>query len=156
METRKPIVSSKCRIYPSVTELHWQLYVRTTMNNSIRFLVLIFSKLCSSWVLSIEYFTVQQQIFSPTATLPVRVLDILHIILNFSLMNSNQVCSDKVCVPRAYNKMDVPRSDTICNIWKHTATIYVIQGVPYHWIHFVFVIFSGSRAHTEELFIAIG
>ena len=24
------------------------------------------------------------------------------------------------------------------------------------WIHFVFVIFSGSRAHTEELFIAIG
>ena len=31
-----------------------------------------------------------------------------------------------------------------------------IQGVPYHWAHFVFVIFSGSRAHTEELFIAIG
>ena len=31
-----------------------------------------------------------------------------------------------------------------------------IQGVPYNWIHFVFVIFSGSRAHTEELFIAIG
>ena len=31
-----------------------------------------------------------------------------------------------------------------------------LQGVPYHWIHFVFVIFSGSRAHTEELFIAIG
>ena len=50
MGTRKPIVSSKCRIYPSVTELYWQLYVRTTMNNSIRFLVLIFSKLCSSWV----------------------------------------------------------------------------------------------------------
>ena len=54
MENRKPIVSSKCRIYPSVTELYWQLYVRTTMNNSIRFLVLIFSKLCSSWVLSIS------------------------------------------------------------------------------------------------------
>ena len=32
----------------------------------------------------------------------------------------------------------------------------MLQGVPYHWIHFVFVIFSGSRAHTEELFIAIG
>ena len=31
-----------------------------------------------------------------------------------------------------------------------------VQGVPYHWAHFVFVIFSGSRAHTEELFIAIG
>ena len=31
-----------------------------------------------------------------------------------------------------------------------------IQGVPYHWAHFVFAIFSGSRAHTEELFIAIG
>ena len=31
-----------------------------------------------------------------------------------------------------------------------------IQGVPYYWAHFVFVIFSGSRAHTEELFIAIG
>ena len=33
---------------------------------------------------------------------------------------------------------------------------YILQGVPYHWAHFVFVIFSGSRAHTEELFIAIG
>ena len=31
-----------------------------------------------------------------------------------------------------------------------------VQGVPYYWAHFVFVIFSGSRAHTEELFIAIG
>ena len=31
-----------------------------------------------------------------------------------------------------------------------------LQGVPYHWAHFVFVIFSGSRAHKEELFIAIG
>ena len=31
-----------------------------------------------------------------------------------------------------------------------------IQGVPYYWAHFVFVIISGSRAHTEELFIAIG
>ena len=31
-----------------------------------------------------------------------------------------------------------------------------LQGVPYHWAHFVFAIFSGSRAHTEELFIAIG
>ena len=78
------------------------------------------------FLVSMEYFTVQQQIFSPTATLPVRVLDILHIILNFSLMNSNQVCSDKVCVPGAYNKMDVPRSDSICNICIHTATLYVI------------------------------
>ena len=33
---------------------------------------------------------------------------------------------------------------------------FIVQGVPYHWAHFVFVIFSGSRAHTEELFIAIG
>ena len=33
---------------------------------------------------------------------------------------------------------------------------FFIQGVPYHWAHFVFVIFSGPRAHTEELFIAIG
>ena len=31
----------------------------------------------------------------------------------------------------------------------------ILQGVPYHWIHFVFVNFSGSRAHSEELFIAI-
>ena len=31
-----------------------------------------------------------------------------------------------------------------------------VQGVPYYWAHFVFVIFSGSREHTEELFIAIG
>ena len=31
-----------------------------------------------------------------------------------------------------------------------------IQGVPFFWAHFVFVIFSGSRVHTEELFIAIG
>ena len=31
-----------------------------------------------------------------------------------------------------------------------------LQGVPYHWIHFVFVIFLGSRAHTEEFFKAIG
>ena len=33
---------------------------------------------------------------------------------------------------------------------------WFLQGVPYYWAHFVFVIFSGSRAHTEELFIAIG
>ena len=32
----------------------------------------------------------------------------------------------------------------------------MIQGVPYYWARFVFVIFSGSRAHTEELFITIG
>ena len=32
----------------------------------------------------------------------------------------------------------------------------ILQGVPYYWARFVFVIFSGSRAHTEELFIAIG
>ena len=37
--------------------------------------------------------------------------------------------------------------------WFAIATF--IQGVPYYWAHFVFVIFSGSRAHTEELFIAI-
>ena len=35
-------------------------------------------------------------------------------------------------------------------------TNIILQGVPYHWIHFVFVTFSGSRAHREELFIAIG
>ena len=34
--------------------------------------------------------------------------------------------------------------------------VVYIQGVPYYWARFVFVIFSGSRAHTEELFIAIG
>ena len=32
----------------------------------------------------------------------------------------------------------------------------MLQGVPQYCFHFVFVIFSGSRAHTEELFIAIG
>ena len=32
----------------------------------------------------------------------------------------------------------------------------ILQGVPHFWAHFVFVIFSGSREHTEELFIAIG
>ena len=37
-----------------------------------------------------------------------------------------------------------------------SSDITEVQGVPYHWIHFVFVNFSGSRAHTEELFIAIG
>ena len=31
-----------------------------------------------------------------------------------------------------------------------------IQGVPYYWARFVFVIFSGSTAHSEELCIAIG
>ena len=30
-------------------------------------------------------------------------------------------------------------------------TIIIIQGVPKHWADFVFVIFSGSRAHTGEL-----
>ena len=35
-------------------------------------------------------------------------------------------------------------------------TCIKVQGVPYYWARFVFVIFSGSRAHTEELFIAIG
>ena len=40
----------------------------------------------------------------------------------------------------------------ICNLYK----ILIIQGVPHYCFHFVFVIFSGSRAHTEELFIAIG
>ena len=33
---------------------------------------------------------------------------------------------------------------------------WLLQGVPHHWAHFVFVIFSDSRAHTEGLFIAIG
>ena len=33
---------------------------------------------------------------------------------------------------------------------------FMVQGVPYYWARFVFVIFLGSRAHTEELFIAIG
>ena len=28
--------------------------------------------------------------------------------------------------------------------------VLVVQGVPYHWAHFLFVIFSGSGAHTEE------
>ena len=32
----------------------------------------------------------------------------------------------------------------------------LLQGVPYHWAHFVFAIFSASGARTEELFIAIG
>ena len=31
-----------------------------------------------------------------------------------------------------------------------------VQGVPYHWAHFLFAIFSASGAHTEELFKAIG
>ena len=35
-------------------------------------------------------------------------------------------------------------------------SMHIVQGVPYYWAHFVFVIFLGSRAHTEELFIAIG
>ena len=26
-----------------------------------------------------------------------------------------------------------------------------LQGVPYHWAHFLFAIFSASGAHTEEL-----
>ena len=34
-------------------------------------------------------------------------------------------------------------------------TFSYLQGVPKVRLHFVFVIFSGSRAHTEELFIAI-
>ena len=34
--------------------------------------------------------------------------------------------------------------------------INTVQGVPYYWARFVFVIFSASGAHTEELFIAIG
>ena len=29
--------------------------------------------------------------------------------------------------------------------------VEMLQGVPYYWARFVFVIFSGSRAHTEEL-----
>ena len=47
---------------------------------------------------------------------------------------------------RVLDNLDI---DTVCDE-------YTIQGVPYHWAHFVFVIFSGSRAHTEELFKAIG
>ena len=39
---------------------------------------------------------------------------------------------------------------------QYVSTHLHVQGVPYYWAHFVFVIFSGSRAHTEELFIAIG
>ena len=33
---------------------------------------------------------------------------------------------------------------------------FYLQGVPYHWAHFLFAIFSASGARTEELFIAIG
>ena len=49
-------------------------------------------------------------------------------------------------------------SDTARAAWgyKEYFIVTYIQGVPYHWIHFVFVNFLGSRAHTEELFIAIG
>ena len=39
---------------------------------------------------------------------------------------------------------------------KASYNLPMLQGVPYYWARFVFVIFSGSRAHTEELFIAIG
>ena len=44
----------------------------------------------------------------------------------------------------------------LCSVRLQTRRSIDLQGVPYHWAHFVFVIFSGSRAHTEELFIAIG
>ena len=49
------------------------------------------------------------------------------------------------------------------NIGKHRfvpkallGLVSIIQSVPQYWTHFVFIIFSGSRAHTEELFIPIG
>ena len=50
----------------------------------------------------------------------------------------------------SFHIMHIP--DKVGNFW----IFRYLQGVPYYWAHFVFVIFSGSIAHTEELFIAIG
>ena len=51
--------------------------------------------------------------------------------------------------------MDGGAGGVLLQYLQYLLLIY-IQGVPKHWTHFVFFIFSGSRAHTEELFIAIG
>ena len=62
-----------------------------------------------------------------------------------------------------WSQLDQDTQKDIYNLWEqHEPSLFALsmyiflQGVPYHWIHFVFVIFPGSGAHTEELFIAIG
>ena len=56
-------------------------------------------------------------------------------------MSSDQICSQIVDIVDTVDIVDI---------------VDIVQGVPKVRLHFVFVIFSGSRAHTEELFIAIG
>ena len=46
--------------------------------------------------------------------------------------------------------------ETIDYVVQTYMEVVSLQGVPYHWAPLVFVIFSGSRAHREELFIVIG
>ena len=64
------------------------------------------------------------------------------------------------CVPFFPHQLTSGLASTCVQVGSEARTAarwyLLLQGVPYHWIHFVFVIFSGSRAHTEELFIAIG
>ena len=49
----------------------------------------------------------------------------------------------------------ISNKDTALPIFSHNECkkkyFYHIQGVPKHWAHFLFVIFSGSGARTEEL-----
>ena len=70
-------------------------------------------------------------------------------IIIYSLIYSSQII---VCHVYRYISLTL----TIDLKAKILQIFHILQGVPYYWAHFVFVIFSGSRAHTEELFIAIG
>ena len=57
--------------------------------------------------------------------------------------------NESVLIPNL--TLQQPATPILADMFAYT----YLQGVPYHWAHFVFVIFSGSRAHTEELLIAI-
>ena len=58
-------------------------------------------------------------------------------------------------VHQSENKWDRNHNMLLTPVQNNTFVGRYLQGVPKVRLHFVFVIFSGSRAHTEELFIAI-
>ena len=70
--------------------------------------------------------------------------------------SSSTFCLD-LLLPAALNVTSWSQMNQVtkCSIYYKTFHDK-IQGVPYHWAHFVFVIFLASGARTEELFIAIG
>ena len=71
--------------------------------------------------------------------------DVNQMVLELLVIHMDLIC-------KIFHPWHIYWGQTLCVAWY----LLMLQGVPYYWARFVFVIFPGSRAHTEELFIAIG